>query len=72
MSNDQNKQVLTFTALEMSSVNGGMFPDITAANERPNTSKLASAISFFAPRSKRISKSSGAIKFQVMKLLLIL
>lgn len=34
----------------MSSVNGGMIPDITTVSERPNKIKLAIAIRFFAPK----------------------
>lgn len=42
--------ILTFTALEVSSVNGGMIPDNTAAIERPNKRQVARMIDVFAPR----------------------
>lgn len=39
----------TFTALAVSSVNGGKIPEITAITERPSKKKLARTIDFFAP-----------------------
>lgn len=48
-----DKKKITFTALEMSSVNGGMIPDITDVNEMPNTMKLPIAMNFFAPKKDK-------------------
>lgn len=41
---------LTFTALAVSSVNGGTIPDITRKSERPNTKQVERTIDLFAPR----------------------
>ena len=48
----------------MSSVNGGMVPDNTAARERPNRIQVARTIDVFAPRKniKTISKITFTIR----------
>lgn len=43
---------LTFTALAVSSVNGGTTPDKIAVNERPNSRQVARTIDCFAPRDQ--------------------
>lgn len=59
------KRKFTFTALAVSSVNGGTIPVEMMANERPNSRQVEMKIDLFAPRqivyinSVRTNNSQG-------------